>query len=297
MIRIVGYGTETTGSAKYQGVGSFFFSLGANEEQIDLTSISVEVIGGEGYMDPWGEYLRQINPVSAGNLACYTYINEVFCDAVGLTGEDVTKMVGWYKWQKDYEWHVEIANLNDELKVAKGEILFDVHQAFLGQFQGACDFHFVCNGQVVADTTELQTGAAKYYMLHNWTPCNVNLTDVEVEVEGGEGYMDPWGEYLRFLNPASAGNLVCYTYINEVFCDAIGLIGEDVDKMVGWYKWQKDYEWDVEIANLNTELKLKDGTGGIEDVVMTPGYSFLGNFQGACNFHFKMPNPVAPAAK
>ena len=125
----------------------------------------------------------------------------------------------------------------------------------------------------------------------------IDLASIKVECVGGEGYMDPWAEYLRQLNPASAGNLACYTYINEVFCEAVGLSGDDITKTVGWYRWQKDYEWDVEIANLNTELKVKDGSGDIPDVVMTPGFSFLGQFLGGCNFHFKMPNPVRPIEK
>ena len=86
---VVGYGTLATGTAKYQGVGAFFFNFDGAMSN-DLTKITVECVGGDGYMDPWTEYLRQLNPASAGNLACYTYINKAFCDAVGTGGRTTT---------------------------------------------------------------------------------------------------------------------------------------------------------------------------------------------------------------
>ena len=280
---VVGYGTLTTGTAKYQGVGAFFFNFDGAMSN-DLTKITVDCVGGDGYMDPWTEYLRQLNPASAGNLACYTYINKAFCDAV----EADYSMIGWYRWQNNYAWDEEIAAGNTELKVASGQVVINIDQAFLGQFLGGCDFHFVCKGTVVGATTEFQTGTAKYHLFHNYTPANVNLTQIEVECVGGDGYMDPWTEYIRQLNPASAGNLACYTYINAAFCDAV----EADYSMIGWYKWQNNYAWDEEIAAGNKELKVADSSNEIPDVVMTPGFAFLGQFLGGCNFHFRFPNPL-----
>ena len=298
--RIVGYGTESTGKSSYQGVGSFFFSLGANIEKVDLTSITVNCVGGSEYMDPTSlEYIRQLNPANAGDMKRYTYINEVFCDAVGLTGEDIKATVGWYEWTPEYDWESGIASMDKKWKITPGSVLFDVQQAFLGQFGGGdygCDFQFVCNGQVICDTTEFQSGKAQYYLFHNWTPTNVKLTEIEVECEGGSEYMDPTSlEYIRQLDPANAGDVKRYTYINAVFCEAVGLQGSDIDEMVGWYEWTPEYDWESGISSKDKTWKVGDKASSVSDVVLTPGFAFLGQFGGGdygCNFHFKFPNPI-----
>ena len=65
----VGYGTLATGTAQYKGVGAFFFNFDGAMSN-DLTKITVDCVGGDGYMFPWTEYIRQLDPASAGNLAC-----------------------------------------------------------------------------------------------------------------------------------------------------------------------------------------------------------------------------------
>ena len=139
----------------------------------------------------------------------------------------------------------------------------------------------------------LTTGTAKYQgvgaFFFNFDGAMSNdLTKITVDCVGGDGYMDPWNEYLRKLDPASAGNLVCYTYINDEFCTAV----KADPSMIGWYKWQNNYAWDEQIAAGNKELKVADPASEIPDVVLTPGFAFLGQFLGGCNFHFKFPNPL-----
>ena len=290
----MGYGTESTGSALYKGIGSFFFSLGANEEKIDLTSITLTIDDPEGFMDPTSdEYLRTLNPESAGNLECYTYVNKALGLAMGMEEADAEEMVGWYLWTAGYDWESAIPAKDKSKKIAKGAVLFDIHQAFLGQFGGGYDFKFVCNGQVIADTTEFETGSALYYMFHNWTPVNVNLTEIEVTIDDPEGFMDPTSdEYIRTLSPESAGNLECYTYVNKALGLAMGMEEADAEEMVGWYLWTPGYNWEEAIPSKDKTKKVGEKGGAVPDVVLTPGYSYLGQFGGGYSFHFKFPNPI-----
>lgn len=260
----------------------------SGSEKVDLADIRVECVGGDGYMDPYSEYIRELSPESAANLNCYTYItldlvNEIY------EGEKPENLVGWYKWARDVDWEAVISEGDTSLKLAAGEKMIDVYQAFLGNFYGTCAFHFICAGGVVCDPTEFETGSAKYYFFHNYLPTTINLTDIEVECEGGDGYMDPYSEYIRDLSPESAANVNCYTYItldlvNEIY------EGANPENLVGWYKWEKTADWETIIAEGDTTLKIE----GDADVEMAPGKAFLGNFYGTCSFHLKFPNPVEP---
>ena len=299
----VGYGSKQSATAKYTGVGSFFFNLGATED-IDLTDLKVECIGGDGYLDPDLEYLRELNPASAGDMNRYTYINEAFIkDATGdsVLSEDQLKMVGWWiRPANDSIWDLVCDNTLDYL-VKKGDKVFNPRQAFLGQFRGtgiggpSCKI--TCSGEVLCDTTEIQTKTAKYVYFHNYTPSPVMLTDLEIECEGGDGYLDPDLEYMRELNPASAGDMNRYTYINEAFIkDATGdsVLSADQLKMVGWWiRPNDDSIWDLVCDNVLDYL-VDDKT----DIELASGFALLGQFRGTGiggpNCHIKFPNPVKP---
>ena len=283
----MGYGTEETGTAQYQGVGTTFFQV-AGGKTYDLTDIKVECEGGDGYMNPYSEYIRELSPESAGNVARYTYVNDTLVGEI--CGEVIAERVGWYLWDDaDYDWETAIYEGDLSKKIAPGTKMFNVAQAFLGQFGGGCNFKFISSGAVVCDTTEFETGTAQYFFFLNYTPVNVKLTEIEVECEGGDGYMNPYSEYIRQLSPESAGNVARYTYVNADLVNEI--CGEVIDDRVGWYLWDDaDYDWETAISE--GDLSKKVGGVSVPDVTLTPGFSFLGQFGGGCNFHFKMPYPI-----
>ena len=291
---VVGYGNKQTGTAQYTGVGSFFFGLGA-DEKVDLFDIKLEA---DGYMDPDFEYIRELNPASAGNLNCYAYVNEAFLhDAIGptLTPAQLA-MVGWWKCPTngDSIWDL-VYDGDDSLKLQKGEKMIDPRVAFLGQFSGSVNLKFVCSGQVICATTQVESKNVQYLFIHNYTPTNVKLTDLEVETDDG-GYMDPDFEYFRELNPASAGNLNCYVYVNEAFLhDAIGPTLTPAQlAMVGWWKCPTngDSIWDL-VYDGDTENMITEDT----DITLTPGFALLGQFSGSYNSKIKFPDPTKPVVK
>ena len=260
-------------------------------------------------MDPDTEYLRELNPASAGNLACYTYVNEAFMIDAGceepLSATDLAK-VGWWKCPAKGESLWDIITTDDtSLKLAKGAKMINPRTAFLGQFigtgDGGCNFKFTCAGQVLGETSDIQTKTAQYLFFQNYLPTTIKLTDLTVDCEGGSGYMDPDTEYLRDLNPASAGNLACYTYVNEAFMLDAGceepLSAKDLAK-VGWWKCPSKGEslWDI-ILTGDTSLQITSDN----DVELPAGRAFLGQFigtgDGGCNFHINFPNPLASVDK
>jgi hypothetical protein len=103
--------------------------------------------------------------------------------------------------------------------------------------------------------------------------CFITVGDLNTESVLGDitaDGMDPFGDFIQFLNPADASTTLRATYIDAAF--ALNELGDP--EMQGW--------WDLDIENRLDSTPLPAGTG------------FLGNFGSGNPVTIGFPNPVAP---
>lgn len=103
----------------------------------------------------------------------------------------------------------------------------------------------------------------------------IDLSELSMVMESnvsGDNYLDPWSDYIRFMDAESAvlSKDEEYCYIGQEFLDLIDCSAKT--DAIGWWKHDEEAMYDELIANDDFDLKVKD------DIDLKAGDGFLGQF-------------------
>ena len=261
-----------------------------------------KIIGDGEYCDPYGEFLRVLNPNSLANAARYTYISKEwmednFNDDTEEYLAQFAWAIGWWIYDPDADYQAIIEDDDDQSNALRvtSAINIDVGTAFIGNFSYGHSLRLVSNGGVPVTSTGIATGYNRAPMIANIRPVATSLFNMTIAGDDGSGqYCDPYGEFLRVLNPNSLANAARYTYVSlewmeDNFNDDTPEYLAQFEWAIGWWTYDPDADYQAIIEDDNDQdnpLRLT------VDVPVPAGMGFIGNFSYGHSLNVNFPGVV-----
>ena len=293
---VVGYSGVESDNNKTPLIGAMFLPI-SGATTYDLREC--KIIGDGEYCDPYGEYLRVLNPNSLANVARYTYVSkEWMIDNFEDDSEEYLAQfawaIGWWRYDPDADYQEIIEEDNDQANAlhVTSAINIDVGTAFIGNFSYAHSLSLVSNGSVPVSSTSIGTGNNKTPMIANIRPVATSLFNMIIAGEDGSGeYCDPYGEYLRDLNPNSLANVARYTYVSREWME--DNFDEDTPEYLAQFEWAIGwwlYDPDADYQEIiETDNDHENALRLTVDVPVPAGKGFIGNFSYAHSLDVNFP--------
>ena len=174
-------------------------------------------------------------------------------------------------------------------------MMIDVGTAFIGNFSYGHSLRLVSNGGVPVTSTGIATGYNRAPMIANIRPVATSLFNMTIAGDDGSGqYCDPYGEFLRVLNPNSLANAARYTYVSlewmeDNFNDDTPEYLAQFEWAIGWWTYDPDADYQAIIEDDNDQdnpLRLT------VDVPVPAGMGFIGNFSYGHSLNVNFPGVV-----
>ena len=281
-------------------IGAMFIPIAPGATTYDLREC--KIIGDGEYCDPYGEFLRVLDPNSLANTARYTYISkEWMIDNFDDDSEEYIAQfawaIGWWHYvpATDYQDIIEYQNDQENALRVTSAINIGVGTAFIGNFSYAHSLRLVSNGGVPVASTGIATGENSAPMIANIRPVATSLFNMTIAGDDGSGeYCDPYGEFIRDLDPNSLANVARYTYISrewmeDNFDESTPEYLAQFEWAIGWWSYvpATDYQDIIEYQNdQDNPLHLT------VDVPVPAGKGFIGNFSYAHSLNINFPGVV-----
>ena len=129
-------------------------------------------------------------------------------------------------------------------------------------------------------------------MIANIRPVATSLFNMIIAGEDGSGeYCDPYGEYLRDLNPNSLANVARYTYVSREWME--DNFDEDTPEYLAQFEWAIGwwlYDPDADYQEIiETDNDHENALRLTVDVPVPAGKGFIGNFSYAHSLDVNFP--------